>query len=350
MIDLGCGNKIVSGDTSLYTNTAEHYSCNTWLESGKEIVYRVYLDSGGDITAVFTIRLADLDLYILGACDERECLEYGSLSATARGLPAGYYFIVVDGYMGAEGEFELEINATCTYTPTPTTTPTPTPTPPPIPFYFNGWVWVDDPRIVSGTGPYSKGGDTRMYDHEIIPTSGWVVAPHFARINLDRPSRLTFCDYSLDKPDLNFQYFRTQFYISYMPTSAKLKFDTVDDGCKVVVNSSVAGYGFIGGGSGSIDILTYLRPNFCNEILVTVVDNCTRVVCLEDVRLYLDGTLVPFHPIDCDKPPDYTVTPSQPPSGVSFVSKTGDIFLIVMYSITIFLISQKIGRSIIPTS
>ena len=113
-VDVPCGGGTFVGNTATGVNNVSAYSpCSTWNESGKEIVYRVITDIAGDIVARFKATSTDLDLFILGSCDENDCIASGNNSAEARGVPPGTYYVVVDGYLGNVGAYTLEIDAPC---------------------------------------------------------------------------------------------------------------------------------------------------------------------------------------------------------------------------------------------
>jgi len=65
-----------------------------------------------DVTASLSDMSCDLDVFILGSCDEDDCIAYGNTSATAEDLAAGTYYIVVDGYNGAECGYTLAVECT----------------------------------------------------------------------------------------------------------------------------------------------------------------------------------------------------------------------------------------------
>ncbi|MEZ4930631.1 MAG: hypothetical protein R2788_00680 [Saprospiraceae bacterium] len=52
------------------------------------------------ITATLSNETADLDIIILDACSESNCLAQGLTSVSVPNASAGMYFIVVDGYNG----------------------------------------------------------------------------------------------------------------------------------------------------------------------------------------------------------------------------------------------------------
>ena len=85
-VDLGCVSSVtVSGDTTGKTSSVTTYNCVTWPEDGPEDVYIIRPDGTGNIDAVLTMMTADLDVFILSACDETTCLAYGNTNAS---LPA----------------------------------------------------------------------------------------------------------------------------------------------------------------------------------------------------------------------------------------------------------------------
>jgi hypothetical protein len=107
-IPIACGD-LVSGDNSGGVSTADVYSCVGWNESGPDVVYELTLATDKIVTATISNMSADLDVFLLSACDENACLEYGNTSFTSECLTAGTYYIVVDGYNGAESAYDLEV-------------------------------------------------------------------------------------------------------------------------------------------------------------------------------------------------------------------------------------------------
>ncbi|MBD3366916.1 MAG: hypothetical protein GF405_01925 [Candidatus Eisenbacteria bacterium] len=110
-LEVFCGD-VVSGTTIGGPMNVTYYSCSGWDESGPEMVY--FIDLPGpmnyDLTANISDLAVDLDVFILGSCDEDDCIAYGSATATANDIPAGTYYIVVDGYNGVEGDFTLSVD------------------------------------------------------------------------------------------------------------------------------------------------------------------------------------------------------------------------------------------------
>jgi hypothetical protein len=137
LLDCSNATPVVCGETYTGTNVGapnnvEYYSCSGWLESGGEVVYYLDLDDCFEVTAEIVPDGCDLDVFILSECDENECIAYGNTIATTNCLEPGTYYIVVDGYYGAE----------CGYTLTVTCEPCECPVPPCCPFP-DACCWLD---------------------------------------------------------------------------------------------------------------------------------------------------------------------------------------------------------------
>ncbi len=117
-IVLNCGD-VVTGDNTGMPNNVETYSCTGWTESGGEVVYTFTLDGDYHVTGTLSDMSADLDIWLLGSCDEADCLAYGNTSFQAD-LGAGTYYISVDGYNGAESSFTLTLDCQEILPPPPT--------------------------------------------------------------------------------------------------------------------------------------------------------------------------------------------------------------------------------------
>ena len=87
------------------------YGCNDWDESGPEFVLGLEIAETVFLHAALASP-ADLDLFLLGDCESDSCLA-GHISEFTALLPARPepYWLVVDGYLGAEGAFSLELEA-----------------------------------------------------------------------------------------------------------------------------------------------------------------------------------------------------------------------------------------------
>lgn len=93
------------------TRKINTYSCTTWLESGPEMVYEFKPNVSGVASLELRGMSADLDLFVLrGQCTSGNCLAFGDQS-TIFPIAAGQtYFVVVDGYKGAESNYTLSAN------------------------------------------------------------------------------------------------------------------------------------------------------------------------------------------------------------------------------------------------
>jgi hypothetical protein len=110
-IEAGC-DFFYSGDTSFGVNNAANYSCHGFDESGPEIVFVMTLATETQVGITMTPSGCDLDLMLLASCEEGDCIAYSAGVSTENieeCLPAGTYYIVVDGYGGAACPFTLDI-------------------------------------------------------------------------------------------------------------------------------------------------------------------------------------------------------------------------------------------------
>ena len=123
--DLDCTNAIpISCNTSVNNSTigmpnnVSAYSCVGWDESGGELVYELVLDDEYVVNGSLAGMLEDLDIFFLDGCEEAACLAYGNTLFTAQVGP-GTYYIVVDGYGGAEDLFALTVSCDLVADPAP---------------------------------------------------------------------------------------------------------------------------------------------------------------------------------------------------------------------------------------
>lgn len=101
-------NTSVSSSTIGLPNNVGQYGCVGWDESGGEKVFEFTLDEESTITArIFAMGL-DLDIFLLGSCDEADCISHGNQLITTV-LDRGTYYIVVDGFNGVEDIFAIEL-------------------------------------------------------------------------------------------------------------------------------------------------------------------------------------------------------------------------------------------------
>lgn len=108
-IDLSGGGAF-SGDTSGGQSSFDSYSCVSWDESGPERVHRVVVNTSGLIGAQLSGLSVDLDVFILSSCSADSCIAHGN-NAVSADVGPGTYFVVVDGFLGAEGSYELNVTA-----------------------------------------------------------------------------------------------------------------------------------------------------------------------------------------------------------------------------------------------
>jgi hypothetical protein len=104
----GC-NIAVPGDNTGGPTNVDEYSCVGWLESGPEVVYELVVPfSPTTVTVTLSDLSADLDVFLLSACDENACITFGD-NSFAVALDAGIYYLVVDGYYGAVSSYTLTV-------------------------------------------------------------------------------------------------------------------------------------------------------------------------------------------------------------------------------------------------
>jgi hypothetical protein len=131
-IPVACGQAFV-GATTGAANNVSIYSCAPWLpETGPERVFALSLQTSADVDALLGGLRNDLDLFLLTGANPASCIAFGDNAISLRGLAAGVYYLVVDGFDGASGPFQLNVWCPLAVTATPTPAATPTVTPQPI--------------------------------------------------------------------------------------------------------------------------------------------------------------------------------------------------------------------------
>jgi hypothetical protein len=104
----GC-NVFITGDNALGPNHAEYYSCVGWYESGPEDIYLLTIpQTPTTLTVTLSGHTADLDIFLLSTCSENACITHGDITFTVE-LPAGQYYLIVDGYYGATSSYTLHL-------------------------------------------------------------------------------------------------------------------------------------------------------------------------------------------------------------------------------------------------
>ncbi len=94
------------------TDTIDSYACVGWDESGREYTYSFVAPTASNVVLTLSGTTADLDLFVLSngsGCDESGCLDYGDSTVSFLAVPGETYYIVVDGYIGAEGPYSLSL-------------------------------------------------------------------------------------------------------------------------------------------------------------------------------------------------------------------------------------------------
>ena len=108
-------------DTTGGVNGYTNYSCTTLNEGGPEIIYGFKADEGcpegWSVTATLSGMTADLDIFLLSACDPEACVDYSAGTSTENlnfaAEESQEFFLVVDGYGTAADAFDLSVTCTC---------------------------------------------------------------------------------------------------------------------------------------------------------------------------------------------------------------------------------------------
>ena len=110
-----------SGNTTGAPTQVSQYqvSHGIWHETGPEAIYALILEHNADLWAGVSDMSADLDVFILSAPRPDAAIAAGDEVALARNVPAGTYYILVDGYNGAAGAYSLFVGCEPPSTPTP---------------------------------------------------------------------------------------------------------------------------------------------------------------------------------------------------------------------------------------
>ncbi|TXF89423.1 T9SS type A sorting domain-containing protein [Neolewinella aurantiaca] len=116
-VPLSCGTPY-NGTNAGGTDDVSTYTCGPQLNvenNGPEIVHTFTTTESGLVTIDLTNLSANLELFLLSECSRRSCLQYSQNSGTSseqivRNLPAGTYYVVVDGYNGAISNYNLTVD------------------------------------------------------------------------------------------------------------------------------------------------------------------------------------------------------------------------------------------------
>jgi len=93
------------------TDRIDTYSCTGWDESGPEYAYTFVPSVGGQVDVSLSDLSADLDLFIVApGCNAANCLAYGDETVSFDAVAGELYYIVVDGYEGAVGDYTISVS------------------------------------------------------------------------------------------------------------------------------------------------------------------------------------------------------------------------------------------------
>jgi hypothetical protein len=108
---------VLAGDTTGAANLVDRYACAPWNEPGGEVFYHLDLRADVRLSAALQNYEADLDIFLLDACDGDACLA-GENAVLGLTLAAGHYWLVVDGWEGSQGQIQsgpFEVHLVCRY-------------------------------------------------------------------------------------------------------------------------------------------------------------------------------------------------------------------------------------------
>ena len=99
------------GDQS--ADNVQYYSCNSYDYEGPEYTYTLTVDQAETVTVELSDEEADTDVLVLSdgglGCNPASCIAYGLTSATFDAEPDVTYYVIVDGYQDAAGEYTLTV-------------------------------------------------------------------------------------------------------------------------------------------------------------------------------------------------------------------------------------------------
>ncbi len=95
---IDCNVTLYGEDNIGWPNNVEFYSCVPWTETGGERVYELIVEDLTRITVTLEPISGDPDIWLLGSCDEADCLTVGENDLTYIAVEGGTYYVVVDGH------------------------------------------------------------------------------------------------------------------------------------------------------------------------------------------------------------------------------------------------------------
>ncbi|MFT4759688.1 MAG: hypothetical protein ACI9LN_001653 [Saprospiraceae bacterium] len=114
---LTCGTPYLNNNINGNDNVSL-YHCGNVLNvenNGPEMVHTFTITEPGQVDISLTNLTANLELFLLDACDNSECLNYSQNGSTGSEfittfLAPGTYYIIVDGYNGATSDYSLQVD------------------------------------------------------------------------------------------------------------------------------------------------------------------------------------------------------------------------------------------------
>jgi len=94
-------------------NSIMKYGGLNWIESGPEFTYYLDLNEDKSVVVQLSEMATDLDVFVLsgesGQCHSSNLITFGNSTATFEGSAGKRYYLVVDGYQGAIGNYRIEV-------------------------------------------------------------------------------------------------------------------------------------------------------------------------------------------------------------------------------------------------
>jgi len=102
-----------SNDGAGSNNVVDYYACNSYYYPAPEYVYTLTVTSPKKVTVKLTNESDDTDVLVLEdtglGCNPASCLDWGMTQSTFQAQPGKNYYVVVDGYDGATGDYDLTV-------------------------------------------------------------------------------------------------------------------------------------------------------------------------------------------------------------------------------------------------
>ncbi len=119
-VQITCG-QIYNGNNANGGDNVSLYGCSGNVlnveNNGPEMVHYFTVTQAGNVTISLTNMTANLELFLLGACDRGACIDFSQNAGTANEeitayLESGTYYVVIDGYNGAVSNYKLKVDCT----------------------------------------------------------------------------------------------------------------------------------------------------------------------------------------------------------------------------------------------